>query len=209
MKVLVLGATGGTGREFVAQALAQGHDVTAFVRDPAKLAPHDARLRNAVGSLPEAREKLAEAVRGQDAVFSALGSGGSLKPHGLMTRSVPVIVETMERERVRRLIYMSSIGVGNRESNLPFVLWLEVRLLLKDIYADKAIGEDIIRKSTLDWTILHPTILTDGPKTGRSRAGEQLPLRGMPKISRAEVADFALRQLGDPTYIRKIVVISE
>jgi putative NADH-flavin reductase len=208
MKLLVLGATGGTGREVVTEALAQGHEVTAFVRDPARLVNQDSRLRVVVGSLPDGRDKLGEAVRGQQAVLCALGIGGSLKPNGLMAGSVPVIIEAMERAQVRRLILVSAMGVGDRKSDAPPFMRLMIGVLLKDIYADKVIAEDAVRRSALDWTLVHPTMLTSGPKSGRYRVGERLALRGIPKISRADVADFLLHQLSDAAWIGKTVVIS-
>jgi putative NADH-flavin reductase len=88
---------------------------------------------------------------------------------------------------------------------LPSVL---IRLLLKDIYADKQAGEEDIRRSSLDWTLVYPTTLTNGIKTGRYRLGERLVLHGLPRVSRADVADFILTQLEDSPYVRRGVLIS-
>jgi putative NADH-flavin reductase len=96
MKVLVLGATGATGRQIVEQALAQGHQVTAFVRDPAKLAISHPALRVVQGSLPEDAQALAGALPGQDAVLSSLGMHNALRSHGLQQRSMQVLVPAME-----------------------------------------------------------------------------------------------------------------
>ncbi len=81
--------------------------------------------------------------------------------------------------------------------------------LLRRVYADKALGEGALQRSDLDWTIVHPTLLNDGPKTGTYRVGERLHFSGAPKISRADVADFLLKQTGDATYTRRIVMISD
>ncbi len=82
------------------------------------------------------------------------------------------------------------------------------RLLLGDIYRDKKAGEDIVKASGLDWTIIHPVMLTTGPKTETYRSGERLELHGIPKVSRADVAHFVLAQLMDKTFLRKTAAIS-
>jgi putative NADH-flavin reductase len=206
--IVVLGATGPTGRHVVRQALAQGHRVTAFVRNPDKLPLRDQRLRVATGSVPDDAEAVAEAVREADAVISALGVGQSFRPRGLMARSAPVIVSAMERHGVRRLIFLSAIGVGDTIRDTPLPLRIFSRTLLRAVYADKQAADDRVRASGLDWTLVHPVMLSDGEGTGRWRAGERLDLRGAPKIPRADVASFILAQLNDPTYLRKSVVLS-
>lgn len=207
MNLLVLGATGPTGRHILAQALEQGHHVTALVRDPAKLAARGERLQVVTGSVPDNPRTVADAVRGQDAVISALGVGQTFRPRGLMARSVPVIVSAMEKQGVRRLIFISAVGVGHTYP-LPLPMAVFTRTLLGAIYADKKVGEEAISASQLDWTLVHPTMLTNGARTAGYRVGERLELRGMPRISRADVAHFVLMQLNDPTYVRKTVLIS-
>ena len=207
MKLLVFGATGPTGQHIVSQALKQGHDITAFVRNPPKLKAAGSRLRLVTGSVPDDPQTVAEAVRGRDAVISALGVGQTFRPRGLIARSVPVIVSAMERQGVSRLIFLSAAGVGHTYP-LPLLLGLFTRTLLRWIYADKAVGEALIAASQLDWTVVHPVILTHGVKTGRYRVGERLALDGGRTISRADVAHFVLTQLSDRTYVRKTPVIS-
>lgn len=206
-KLFVLGATGGLGQQIVMQALDAGHDVTALIRRPAK-APHlDTRLRSVAGALPDDAAIFSAAVRGHDAVISALGRGRSFKADGLIARSVPVIVAAMESAGVRRLIFTSAIGVGDAVREAPLFSRLLIRFLLKDIYADKLVGEDLIRRSGLDWTIVQPAQLTDGPLTSRYQTGDHLKLRGMPKVSRADVAHCILERLDDPSSVRRIVRI--
>src|SRR5512134_2043000 len=118
-KVLVLGATGGTGREVVSRALAQGHDVTALVRDPERLPVRSDRLRVVVGSVIDDDGPLTVAMHGQDVVISALGVGKSLKSSGLIAHSAPAIVRAMERSGVRRLIFTSAYGVGATWTDVP------------------------------------------------------------------------------------------
>ncbi|HET7040086.1 MAG TPA: NAD(P)-binding oxidoreductase, partial [Gemmatimonadales bacterium] len=200
-RVLVLGATGGIGRQVVIQALERGHEVTAFVRKPAGLPSKYQGLRLVTGSLPEDAAALDAAMPGQEAVISALGRGASFKSLNLMQRAVPVVLSAMRRHGVRRLIVTSAFGVGDTLPYAPFLPRLFVRTLLRDIYADKAAGEALVRQSDLDWTIVHPTGLTDRPFTGKYRAAERLDLRGFPTIGRADVAYFLLAQLADPRWL--------
>ncbi len=208
MKLVVFGASGGTGREIIGQALDQGHEVTAFVRDPAKLAIKDSRLHIIEGDVLKDKLAVARAIAGRDAIICALGVGNSLKSTGLITGSLAAIVPAAEKHGVRRLILISAFGVGDSFRNAPLIPRLMYRSLLGDIYRDKKAGEDIVKASGLDWTIIHPVMLTTGPRTGTYRSGERLDLRGIPKVSRADVAHFALSQLMDKAFLRKTVVIS-
>jgi putative NADH-flavin reductase len=207
-KLLIFGATGPMGRHVVARALEQGHDVTAFVRDPAKLAVSSDRLHVIVGSIPDDPQVVAEAIRGQDAVISALGVGLSFKSNRLIERSMRNIVPAMEASGVRRLIFTSAFGVGGTKGDVPLLPRLMAGLLLRDIYADKKAAEDYLRQHDLDWTLVCPTRLTNGKVTGKYRVGEHLELRGLPSISRADVAHFMLTQLDDRTYVKKEVLVS-
>ena len=208
MKLLVLGATGATGLQIVQQALAQGHQVTALVRDPAKLKISHPALRVVQGSMPEDAAALASALQGQDAVLSSLGLRNALRANSLQERSMQALVPAMLAAGMRRLITVSANGVGDSHAASPLLPRIMYRLLLGDIFADKKAGEDVVRASSLDWTFAYPTLLTNGPRTGKYRAGERLELSGMPKISRADVADFVLKQLQDRSWSRKRPVIT-
>ncbi len=209
MKLLVLGATGPTGLQVVRQALDLGHEVTAFVRDRARLPLAAGALEVVTGTLPDSALTLAGALRGREAVISSLGVRSAFHARGLIEKSMRVLVPAMQREGVRRLIVVSALGVGESRRDAPLVARIMYRLLLREIFADKLAGEDVVRASGLDWTFLYPTLLTDGPRTGRYRAAERLELHGMPRISRADVADFALRTLGDRAWVGKIAVLSD
>jgi putative NADH-flavin reductase len=209
MKLLILGATGGTGRSALKEAKALGHDVTVFVRDRTRLTGEEqSGARVVIGALPQDEPALAEAMRGQDAVISALGRGRSFNPDGLMERSVPVIVRAMNQSGVRRLIFTSAFGIGETWRDTPWMSRLFARTLLRRIYADKALGEALIRQSDLHWTIVHPTMLTDGPRSGTWRSGERLPLSSLPKISRGDTGAFLVSLLNDDRYIRRTVLVS-
>jgi putative NADH-flavin reductase len=160
MKLLILGATGGTGQQRLTQALEAGHDVTAFARSPDKIPIRPRRLQVVAGTIPDDGAMLAQAVRSQDAVISALGRGLSFKSTGLIQRSVPAILAGMRTHSVRRLIFTSAIGVGENIRHAPLFSRIMARLLLRDIYADKAAGENLIRRSDLEWDA-GPTVATD------------------------------------------------
>jgi putative NADH-flavin reductase len=206
-KLLILGATGGTGRHVVSRALDAGHEVTVFVRHPDGLIGHG-RVRVITGDVRTDGNALAGAVRGQDAVISALGMGRSFNPHGLIQTSMPLIVGAMGREGVKRLIFTSAFGVGETFRDVPPVPRIFIRTLLRNIYADKLAGEAVLRRSTLDWTLVYPAGLTNKPATGRYRVGERLELRGLPTISREDLAQFLVTQVDDPKFVRKGVLIA-
>lgn len=209
MNILVFGATGPTGQQVVKQALGKGLEVTAFVRRPEALPIADQRLRIVVGDATQDEAQVAEAVSGQEAVVSALGRGSSFRSDLLFSRSVRCIVPAMERAGVRRLVWLSSFGVGESRRDAPLLPRILYRVLLSDIYADKQAAEEVLRRSGLDWTIVYPVLLTSGALTGRYRAGVRLDLHGMPKISRADVAHFILAEIENRAFIRKAAVISD
>ena len=189
------------------QALSQGHEVTAFARNPDALSA-EKRVRIVAGDTTRNVEQIAEAIRGQEAVVSALGRRNTLRSDNLIARSMHFIVPAMEQAGVRRLLVMSAFGVGESRRDAPLIPRIMYRVLLSDIFADKKDAEDEIRRSSLDWTIVYPVLLTDGPLTGSYRVGERLELRGMPKISRADVAHFMLAEMKNRAFVRKAAVIS-
>ena len=175
---------------------------------PQRLTSTSDRLRVLSGSATDDGSTLAAAIHAQDVVISTLGVGNSLKSSGLIARSVPAIVRAMESQGVRRLIFTSAYGVGATRRDVPLLPRILMRLLLRDLYADKEAGEEQLRRSALDWTLVYPVTLTNRPKTGRYRVGERLTLHGFPRVARADVAEFILTQIADSTYLRKGVLIS-
>lgn len=207
-RLLVLGATGGTGQQVVAQALRRGFEVTAFVRDAARMSIESERLHVQVGDITGREALLASAMNGQDAVISALGVGKSFKSGGIIGQAGPRILRSMEAAGVRRLIFTSAYGVGETRRDVPPIPRLFMRTLLRDVYQDKEAGEVALRSSPFDWTIVYPTTLVDRPATGQYRVGERLALRGFPTVARADLADFLLDQVDDAKYVRKGVLVS-
>jgi putative NADH-flavin reductase len=209
MRILLLGATGRTGREVLAQALERGHEVAALVRSPEKIEGNDPRVTVGVGSVmdPVAVEV---AMAGCEAVLSTLGNraAGDLFGTSLMTDTVRALLPAMKRHGVERLVVLSAVGVGQSAAQAPALIRLGFRTALRAIAKDKARSEDEIRASGLDWTIAYPPALTSGPLTKSYRAGEDLRLEGMAKVSRADVAHFMLEVLQDPAFSKKNAVIS-
>jgi putative NADH-flavin reductase len=208
MKVLLLGATGRTGHELLAQAVDRGHELTALARDPAKLAADGERVRIVEGSAtdPTAME---EAMRGQTAVICALGprSPTALVRCDLMRETVAALIPAMASSGCNRVVLLSALGVGHSAPHAPLVQRLAFRTLLRQVGKDKAAAEDRLRRSELDWTVVYPPTLTNGPRTGSYRHGKSLELDGVPKISRADVADFMVSQLTDASYSRAPAVL--
>jgi putative NADH-flavin reductase len=188
--------------------LSRNHKVTAFVRRPEALPITDPRLRIVAGDTTRDQSKIAEAVRGQDIVVSALGRRNSFRSDHLISRSMRLIVPAMEQAGVPRLILVSALGVGESRRDAALIPRIMYGVLLRDIFADKKAAEDEVRRSSLDWTIVYPVLLTNGPLTGRYRVGERLDLRGMPKISRADVAHFILAEIENGAFVRKVAIIS-
>lgn len=202
MNVLVFGASGATGREVVKHALDRGHSVTAFVRDPGKFEVKHANLALVVGDVTE-YASVEHVVAGQDVVASALGSGNSLGSHPTLTDGVQNIIRAMDHAGVRRFVYLSMLGVGGSGWQLGLVdRYIVLPLLLRNVLTDHAREEALIKQSTLDWVIVRPPRLTNGPYTGRYRSGEDVRERTLlASISRADVADFMVKQFTDDRYV--------
>ncbi len=214
MRLTVFGATGPTGRRLVERAVAEGHEVTAFVRNPSKMKTKHERLSVVVGDVFEA-ERVEEAIAGREAVISVLGGGPSNPLHprrpgragGPSSVGARNILAAMERHGVRRLVCQSAWGAGESGEGLDAPGWMFMKVLvppfLRDEYADKDLMEETVRQSELDWVIVRPMLLTNGPWTGDYRVGEDLKPGRRPFISRADVAEFLLRQLRDDAFLRR------
>jgi uncharacterized protein YbjT (DUF2867 family) len=202
MRVLIVGATGRTGSELVKQAVSAGHEVTALCRDPAKLGGlAGPSVRAAQGDVKDTAS-LAAAVSGQDAVLYAVGSNKS-SPPGIRAEGVRNLVAAMQQNGVRRLVVLSAFGAGDSKGQGGFVYSkIIAKLFMKAILADQDEMEAEVLKSGLDWTLVRPTRLTDGPAVGTwdviFEGG-----KASSKISRADTAAFMLGQLADPTYVGK------
>ncbi len=156
MRLLIIGATGGTGRELVGQALESGHHVTALVRTPAKLRLVHQRLTVVQGDVLD-RPSIVTAVRGQDAVLSALGHKRWFYPTRILSAGTANLLGAMEEVGVRRLVCETSLGLGEScgRMGLYYTLFV-IPVILPFYYWDKRRQERIIRASGLDWVIVRP-----------------------------------------------------
>ncbi len=200
MNIVVFGASGRTGRCIVEQGLSRGHQVTAFVYK-SRVPGWPEKLRMVIGDVLSA-DDVEKAVAGQDAVLSALGRTGSPRP--ITFPGTKNVVDAMEKLGVQRLVVESAFGAGEsaREISLPDRLFVR-GLLLRSSFRDKDMMEECVEKSNLRWTIVRPTRLTDGPRQGGYRAGERIGVNIASGISRADVADFILKQLESDEFLRK------
>ena len=214
MKMTVFGATGPTGRRLVERGIAAGHEVTAFVRKLSSMNASHERLTTLQGDAFDARS-VEEAVTGRDVVFSVLGGEPSNPlhprrpgdPSGPASAGARHIVAAMKEHGVGRFVCQTAWGVGESRQNPDVPGWFFMNVLtpplLRDDYADKEAAEGIVRESDLDWTIVRPMLLTNGPWTGRYRVGEDLNPGRRFWISRADVAAFLLEQLTTDEFIRR------
>ncbi|MCA0050991.1 SDR family oxidoreductase [Mesorhizobium sp. B283B1A] len=208
MKILVLGATGATGRLIVSKALAEGHDVVALVRSKAKAE----NLTGAELVEGDARDPtaLTRAIAGCDAVISSLGTAMSpFREVTMLSTATRALVGVMERQNIRRLVSITGLGAGDSRGHGGFFFdKLLLPLMLRKVYEDKDRQEDAIRGSTLDWTIVRPMVLNDRPASGRIKALTDLSGVHGGTIARADVADFVVQQLTTDTWLRKSPLIS-
>ncbi len=210
MKITIFGATGATGTCLVEQAVATGHQVTAIVRNPARLAtPAGPRLRILTADVMDPAA-ISPAVTGADAVLSAVGPRGS-GPTTVSQDSVRSIIEAMQESGVRRLItvsgsVVSDVGEGPLMSYLlkPIVR----RTLLRHVCADMRRAEEAIGASNLDWTIMRPPRLTGQAATGTYRTAIDRNLPGGYTISRADLVTCMLSLLDDEASVHRHIAIA-
>jgi putative NADH-flavin reductase len=177
MHIAIFGATGVTGRCLIEQALDQGYDVTAFARNPAVVTTQHVRLSMVRGDVFDPAT-VQEAVANQDAVLCTIGGHDRLRaarsrhprPPGLCTIGTRNILAAMKTLGVSRLIYLSAWGIGDSKGRVPVIF----PLLMKEEYEDKETQEQLIGHSTLDWIIVRPSRLTNGPRTGSYRMQSSL-----------------------------------
>lgn len=208
MKITVFGATRGTGLQVVEQALARGHAVTAFARNPAAVAISHARLEVVAGDAFDAAA-VERAIAGRDAVVNSLGT----RPWAhtdVCSAGTRNILRAMDAHGVKRLVTISSYGVGESRAHVSWLgRTLGVDLLLRRALADKEVMEREIRGSRADWVTVRPAFLTNGRASGRVRAAADGSIRGdLLFISRADVAAFALEQLSAQTFVRAAPTIA-
>jgi putative NADH-flavin reductase len=202
VRLLVVGAAGRTGRLLVAQALERGHAVTALVRRGTKLPMEHAQLRVVEGDVLD-RASLEEAVRGQDAVVSALGHKRFFGPTRILSEGTRNLLGAMESHGVRRLVCMTSLGIGDSAGRMGlYYTFFTIPFILPFYFWDKTRQERIIAASSADWVVVRPGLLTNGSRRGKYRHGPRVGnFLWTVRISRADVADFLLNQVTDDAYL--------
>jgi putative NADH-flavin reductase len=206
MRIAIFGATGGTGSQVVQQALAAGHQITALARDPSRLAASDPNLTSVAGSVLDAAA-VEQTLAGADAVVVSLGNTAN-NPDFIVSQGTQAIVDAIGRlGGPRRMVVVSSIGVGDSKDQVPFAFKMLMKTVLRKAMEDKERQEALVKASGLDWIIVRPGGLTDAPATGQYQAGVD-PKISAGQVSRADVAAFVLRQLTDDTYLRQTPAIS-
>jgi putative NADH-flavin reductase len=208
MKIVVFGASRGVGLEVIKQALKAGHTVTAFVRSPEKFTMKDAHLIVFKGDSMDA-EAVEKAIAGQEAVISALGPTRPPVPH-MMETSAKNIVAGMKKNGMRRLVSTTGAGVRQPEDQPKFIdyfIGFLLNLLAKDVVRDSAGNVKTIQGSDLDWTVVRFPRLMDGEHIGTYRVG-YVGKDSSSQVSRADGADFALKELVEKKWLKKLPVVS-
>lgn len=209
--ILIIGASRGIGLETLRSALKAGHSVRALARSAAGIPVTDPNLEKISGDALDPAA-VRSALEGVDAVIQTLGVAPSpelfFKPTRLFSDATRVLVAAMAEASVKRLICLTGFGAGDSRNHGSFLFNSAFRLFLGRVYDDKDVQERIVQESGLDWVIVRPVILTNGPFTGTYRVlGDPRDWRcGF--IARADVADFLVKQIGDDAYLRRTPVLT-
>jgi putative NADH-flavin reductase len=202
-RILIIGATGRTGRQLVTQALERGFVVTAFARDPSRLEMRHPRLTIAQGNVLDAAS-IDAAMPGHHAVVSALGHKRYFSLAATHAEGTRHILAAMQRHKVRRFVCVTSLGLGDSAGRLgmPYNLFI-IPLVLPVYFLDKARQERLIAQSDVEWIIVRPGSLNNGVKRDRVNSGSKVgSYLWTVRVSRANVADFVLNQLTSDAYLR-------
>jgi putative NADH-flavin reductase len=209
--VLIAGASRGIGIETVRLALKAGHSVRALARSATTMRLHDSQLEKVDGDALD-RHAIELALAGSDAVIQTLGVSPNpehiLRGTRLFSEATRILVDAMEAKGVKRLISVTGLGAGNSRGHGGLLYNAALWLFLGRVYADKDAQEWIIRRRRLDWTIVRPSVLTTGPGTGAYRVLVDARDWRSGFISRADVADFLVKQIGDASLVHKMAVLT-
>ena len=205
MRILVLGGTGRTGSLVARVARTAGHDVRLLVRDPSRL-DDVAEMQVLTGDATD-RGDVDRALEGREGLISALGSPSVLRSD-IATPAASLFVPLAQSRQVERLIVMSAFGVGATYDQSSFLVRVAFSTALRSLYRDKTVADDIVRRSDLDWTIVHPVTQTDDDRSGRVTATERVTGRETLKVSRIDVAEFLVACLTSSEWSRKTVIVT-
>ena len=204
MKIVVFGAAGKSGRQIVEQALAAGHEVTAFARNPDAIKVQHSHLKVMRGDALDMKS-VSQAIAGQDAVLFAIGTNRR-SPLTVCSDSTRHIIKAMKERGVQRLIVLSAYGASETKDAALYSKVL--RFLIGKRVEDKDRQEEMVRASELDWVLVRPPLLTNGARRSRYHVGLDLPIKLFSSVSRADVAEFMLKQLADDEYLHQAPTIT-
>ena len=208
MQVLIIGASKGIGLQTTRQALEAGYDVRALARSAVAIGLSNPKLEKVRGDALN-HQDVEAAIAGVDAVIVTLGVGlGDLfRPVHLFSDATRVLLTAMRAQGVKRLICVTGFGAGDSRSSINCLQRLPFLAVFGRAYDDKSRQEQLIKESTLDWTIARPGVLTNGPRTGSCKVFAETSHWRNGIISRSDVADFLVRQVKDLTYLHKAPVL--
>ena len=208
MKIVIFGATGKTGLEIIEQAIEEGHEVTAFVRNRAQLNGHDDNTLNVVVGDALDAEAVEKAIVGQDIVLSALGARVGQKVGVVRSEGTRNIVNAMQKHNVQRLIAISTIGIGDTPQRMSgFTHFVLRRIIGQERLAEAELQEQIVTDSPLAWTLVRPPRLVNGAVTHSYDADPLLHTGFSASLRRADLADFMLQQTTSDRFVRQHVTV--
>ncbi len=211
MKIAVFGASGKTGVKVVEQALAMGYEVKALARNPQKITISDEKLSIVQGDVTDAAA-VEKTINGVDGVLVTLGASADMQADIVMEEGTKNIINAMKKYNVKRIIVQSSYAMSGSEEGVAFMKQMgmgdEQIAMVQPVLDDKAKQEDAIRDSGLEYTVVRPLMLNDESKTGSYRAGETLDVKVGDNISRADVADFMLKELTENNFTGKTLTLA-
>lgn len=201
--MIVFGATGKTGQYVWRQALEHGHEVTVFVRSPAKIESVDSNLHIVQGDVFDA-DSVVKAVANHDAAIVCLGSI-SLRDKTTLTTGTKNVIDGMVRHNIKRLVILSAAGVAESWGQIGWPSRILFKTMLRNCFADHHTQEALVKESPLDWTIVRAAVLKDKEATGDYSASNRVKVG---QINRADVADFLVKQVTDTTYSQQAISIT-
>ena len=207
MNILVIGASRGIGKCLVELALVRDINVSALVKNRQKLNIQHKNLRVFEGDILD-RKSIEESMDSVDSVCISIGIGPTFKPVTVFSDGTKNVVEVMNENNIKSLICVTGIGAGDSKDHGGFLYDKIINpLLLKTIYEDKDRQEKVVKDSGLEWVILRPGFLTNGPLTGKYKIFTDLSGVNAGKISRFDVADFILNEFEKREYIHQTPLI--
>ena len=208
MNIAIIGASRGIGLEILSASLKAGHEITVLARHPEKITISDPKLNILKGDIRDF-DSVKRSINGKDAVILSVGVSPTLKPIDVFSKGTRNVINAIGKNISIKLVVITGIGAGDSKGHGGFLYDRIVNpLLLKTVYLDKDISESLLKASGLNWMIVRPGFLINGPRTGQYRVIDDLTGVKAGKISRADVADFILCELHNPTHFGKTPLIT-